>query len=103
MPVSTALIKWQQGGKHHCDLQGKQFHGGDARGEASADVALTQGSLHGHGSLQLVLAEPYHPQLVPGIQLPDPIPTVSPATEGNTLQRCHFEHSELNAQSLELK
>lgn len=63
MPVSTALIKWQQRGKHHCDLQGKQFHGGDARGEASGDVTLTQGSLHGHGSLQLVLAEPYHPQL----------------------------------------
>lgn len=75
---------------------------GDAEGEASADVTLTQGSLHGHRSLQLVLAQPYHPQLR-ARDFPTPSLQSDQTAEGNTPQRCHLEHSERKAQPLELK
>lgn len=61
----------------------------DAKGEASADVTLTQGSLHGHPSLQLVLAQPYQPTAL--CQLSDFLTPSLPSvltTEENTVQGC---------------
>lgn len=102
MPVSTALIKWQQRGKHRCDLHGKQFPGVGCQG---------------WGKRRCYTGEPIWPWLtaagvswaMPPTALcqvsdfPTPSPQSARTTEGNTLQRCHLEHSELNAQSLELK
>lgn len=104
VPVSAALIKWQQRGKHRCDLHGKQFRGVGCQGWGECRCYTHTG-------------EPTWPLLTAagvGWAIPPtalcqvtnfltPSPQSVQTTEDSTLQRCYFEHSELNAQSLKLK